>query len=88
MERLIALGLKRPDAQDLYAVTDEGVLRAAVEHVEQRMKSPTLPPLKSPVAYLKDALKKHYAGSLPKPEQAAPLPNVSTQEKLERLREE
>ena len=88
VERLIALGLKRPDAQDLYAVTDEGVLRAAVEHVEQRMKSPTLPPLKSPVAYLKDALKKHYAGSLPKPEQAAPLPNVSTQEKLERLREE
>jgi len=30
VERVIAIAFKRPDAQDLYAVTDEGVLRAAV----------------------------------------------------------
>lgn len=90
VERVIALGLKRPDAQDLYASTDEGVLRAAVDHVELRMKNPALPALKSPVAYLKDALKKQYAGAgeggdrtLP-PVTAAPDVN----ERLQQLREE
>jgi hypothetical protein len=90
VERVITLGLKRTDAQDLYAITDEGVLRAAVEHVEQRMKNSTLPPLNSPVAYLRDALKKQYAGEgeggKPAPEVAAPRPSVD--EKLRRLREE
>lgn len=94
VERVIAIGFKRPDAQDLYAVTDEGVLRAAVEHVEQRMKSSTLPPLKSPAAYLRDALKKQYAGAgegdggsqgaAPQ----APAIAQSVSEKLQRLREE
>lgn len=94
VERIVALGFKRPDAQDLYAVTDEGVLRAAVEHVEQRMKSSSLPPLKSPAAYLRDALKKQYAGA---GEVAAGATDAASQaasiapsinEKLQRLREE
>ena len=84
------MGFKRPDAQDLYAVTDEGVLRAAVEHTEQRMKSSTLPPIKSPAAYLRDALKKQYAsageGSAAAPDKAPVVPSVS--ERLQRLREE
>lgn len=63
VERIVALGFKRADAQDIYATTDEGVLRAAVDHVEQRIKSATLPPLKSAAAYLRDALKKQYAGA-------------------------
>jgi hypothetical protein len=92
VERVIALGLKRTDAQDLYAVTDEGVLRAAVEHTEQRMKNSTLPPIKSPAAYMRDALKKQYAGAgegggaAASNEAPALGPNVN--EKLQRLREE
>ena len=89
VERVVAVGFKRQDAQDLYAVTDEGALRAAVEHTEQRMKSTTLPPLGSAVAYLKDALKKGYAGtqgdaSAVEPQAVAP----TLDEKLQRLREE
>lgn len=91
VERVITLGLKRTDAQDLYATTDEGVLRAAVEHVEQRMKNSTLPPLNSPPAYLRDALKKQYAGVAEghaKPAGPLSQPVPSLQEKLQRLREE
>ena len=90
VERIVALGYKRPDAQDLYAVTDEGVLRAAVEHVEQRMKNAGLPPLKSPAAYLRDALKKQYAGAGEGAASAreAPPKVPSVGEKLQRLREE
>jgi hypothetical protein len=95
VEHVVALGFKRADAQDLYAVTDEGVLRAAVEHVTQRMKSSSLPPLKSPAAYLRDALKKQYAGvgegrtgsaETAVNNSAPSMPSVG--EKLQRLREE
>jgi hypothetical protein len=89
VERVVAIGFKRQDAQDLYAVTDEGALRAAVEHTEQRMKSASLPALTSAVAYLKDALKKGYAGTQRDPEASADQPPVPTlNEKLLRLREE
>ncbi len=91
IERVIALGLKRADAQDLYAVTDEGVLRAAVDHVEQRMKSTALEPLKSPVAYLRDALKKQYAGTAEEGgDTSTPpaLPRPRLAERLQQLREE
>jgi hypothetical protein len=93
VERIVGLGFKRTDAQDLYAVTDEGVLRAAVEHVEQRMKSSSLPALKSPAAYLRDALKKQYASeSADGAGQGAPVgPPVaipSINEKVQRLRDE
>ena len=63
VERLRKLGLKDEDADRLYSKTDEGLLRATVEHVEQRMRSATLPALGSPAAYLRDALKKGYAGA-------------------------
>lgn len=92
VERIVAIGFKRPDAQDLYAMTDEGVMRAAVEHVEQRMKSTTLPPLKSPSAYLRDALKKQYAGAgesgAAQPVNEHPTLAPTIGEKLQRLREE
>ena len=91
VERVMALGFKPADAQDLYAITDEGVLRAAVEHVEQRMKSQSLPPLKSSAAYLRDALKKQYAGEGEgggaRPA-ALPAPRPNLDERLQRLREE
>jgi hypothetical protein len=90
VERVINTGFKRGDAQDLYAVTDEGVLRAAVEHVEQRMKNATLPPLSSPAAYLRDALKKQYAGAGEggAAQADAAVPRPSMDERLQRLREE
>jgi hypothetical protein len=57
------------------------------------MKTASLPPLKSPAAYLRDALKKGYTtagegtGDLqPRPLQTPALPPISAQ--LERLREE
>jgi hypothetical protein len=90
VERVITIGFKRGDAQDLYAVTDEGALRAAVDHVEQRMKNTALPPLNSPAAYLRDALKKQYAGGGEggKPPAEIAVPRPSTDERLQRLREE
>jgi len=92
VERVIALGIKRTDAQDLYAVTDEGALRAAVEHTEQRMRSSALPPIKSPAAYMRDALKKQYAGAGEGGGAAtpndAPALGLNVNERLQRLREE
>lgn len=78
-------------AEDLYASTDENVLRAAVEHVEHRNKNEALSPLKSPQAYLRDALKKQYTGAAesqvnPVKQQVPRIPSL--QEKLQRLREE
>ena len=63
VERLRQLGLKDEDAELLYTRTDEALLRATVDHVEQRLRNPALPALTSPAAYLRDALKKGYAGA-------------------------
>lgn len=92
--RLISLGLKQEDAQDLYAVTDEGQLRATLEHVDQRMRNAAMPQLKSPAAYFKDALKKGYAGMMTQPVGGLPpaalvvaTPVPTHPEKLRRIRE-
>lgn len=78
--RLIALGIKQEEAQDLYATTDENQLRATLDHVDQRLLSPTMPELKSPAAYFKDALKKGYAAvkSLPVVDPAPPAASAGT----------
>jgi hypothetical protein len=60
--KLIQLGFKQDHAQDIYATTDEGVLRAAILLVEQRQKNAALPPLRTPAAYLRDAIKRGYPG--------------------------
>lgn len=92
VERVTALGIKRLDAQDLYASTDEGVLRAAVEHVEARMKNPALPQLNSPAAYLRDALKKQYAGSAtdehPSSQPTPHTDRTTVAQRLEQLRQD
>lgn len=92
VDRLVTLGFKKPDAQDFYATTDEGVLRAAIEHTEQRLKSSTLPALKSPAAYVRDAVKKEYAGSAGSASEAVPREEKkaagSVDERLDQLREE
>ncbi len=63
VERLRKLGLKDEDADRLYSKTDEGLLRATVDHVEQRMRNLSLTALTAPAAYLRDALKKGYAAT-------------------------
>ncbi|MGJ7566106.1 RepB family plasmid replication initiator protein [Variovorax sp. GB1R11] len=99
--RLIALGIKQEEAQDLYATTDENQLRATLDHVDQRLLSPTMPELKSPAAYFKDALKKGYAAikSLPiadtAPQAASagtnsvahPVIPLSPSDRMQRIRE-
>ena len=96
--KLIALGLKQDEAQDLYATTDEGQLRGTLEHVEQRLRNQTLPALKSPAAYFKDALKKGYAGvrgalepaapaALPSPSQGRPAAALGDEDRMHRIRE-
>ena len=93
--RLIALGLKQDEAQDLYATTDEGQLRAALDHVDQRLRNATMPALKSAAAYFKDALKKGYAGvkAMPAPPTQSsrlggvPAAQLSEADKLRRIRE-
>ncbi|WPH17421.1 replication initiation protein [Variovorax paradoxus] len=94
--RLIALGLKQDEAQDLYATTDEGQIRATLDHVDQRLRNASMPVLKSPAAYFKDALKKGYAGvtamepapsSGPAPALAPPAPVLSEADRLRRIRE-
>jgi hypothetical protein len=91
--KLIALGIKQDEAQDLYACTDEGQLRGTLEHVEQRLRSQSLPVLKSPAAYFKDALKKGYAGIKGPVSPAAPAPAVAARpaltggERMHRIRE-
>lgn len=94
--RLIAVGLKQNDAQDTYATTDEGQLRSALDLVEQRMKNKTLAELKSPAAYLRDALKKGYASSnvvtsgavgQGRAAKSAPALSISKEGQLQRIRE-
>lgn len=91
--RLVALGIKQDEAQDLYATTDEGQLRATLDHVDQRLRSEAMPVLKSPAAYFKDALKKGYAGISAGPgapaleAQAAAAPGLSEADRLRRIRE-
>jgi len=95
--RLIALGLKQDEAQDLYATTDEGQIRATLDHVDQRLRNAAMPELKSPAAYFKDALKKGYAGVTAMeptsggngqpPALAPPTPPLSEADRLRRIRE-
>ena len=91
--RLVALGIKQDEAQDLYATTVEGHIRATLDHVDMRLRNATMPALKSPAAYFKDALKKGYAGikteEIEQPaNKAAPSEVASSEtERLRRIRE-
>ena len=91
--RLIAIGIKQNDAQDVYATTDEGQVRAALDHTEQRLRSSTLPKLEAPAAYFRDALKKGYAKAQknePTKIDAAKLarpPKLSGENRLQQVRD-
>jgi hypothetical protein len=86
--RMNALGVRGQEARSLYAEHDEGKIRAALEHVEKRVKSRNAKPLDNPAAYFRDALAKGYAKPAQLP--AAPtapraLPQGPSKEKVMEL---
>ncbi|BAN24664.1 replication initiation protein [Caballeronia insecticola] len=64
VDRMVKIGIPLKDAQTLYADSEENRIRAALQMTEQRMRSTTLPPVRSAAALFKDALKKGYAPPL------------------------
>jgi hypothetical protein len=61
VDRMVKLGIPLKEAQTIYADSEENRIRAALQMTEQRMRSTTLPPVRSAAALFKDALKKGYA---------------------------
>jgi hypothetical protein len=61
---MVKIGIPLKDAQTLYADSEENRIRAALQMTEQRMRSTSLPPVRSAAALFKDALKKGYAPPL------------------------
>jgi hypothetical protein len=65
---MVKLGIPLKEAQTLYADSEENRIRAALQMTEQRMRSTTLPPVRSAGALFKDALKKGYAPPVADPD--------------------
>ncbi|KAG0164131.1 hypothetical protein DFQ28_008678 [Apophysomyces sp. BC1034] len=61
VDRMVKIGIPLKEAQTLYADSEENRIRAALQMTEQRLRSTTLPPVRSAAALFKDALKKGYA---------------------------
>jgi hypothetical protein len=74
VDRMVKIGISLKDAQTLYADSEENRIRAALQMTEQRMRSTSLPPVRSAAALFKDALKKGYA---PPVEALPPAPAAS-----------
>jgi hypothetical protein len=64
IERLMSLGLSQDEATGVFVSHEDATLRATLDLVEERMRSTSVPPLDSPAAYFKTALRNRYA--LPK----------------------
>jgi hypothetical protein len=58
---MVKIGIPLKEAQTLYVDSEENRIRAALQMTEQRMRSTSLPPVRSAPALFKDALKKGYA---------------------------
>ncbi|HTH60620.1 MAG TPA: replication initiation protein [Paraburkholderia sp.] len=78
VDRMVKIGIPLKEAQSLYADSEENRIRAALQMTEQRMRSTTLPPVRSAAALFKDALKKGYAP----PVEAAPSAVVAASGKV------
>lgn len=61
IERLMALGIAQDEATTIFVSNDDGALRATLELVEERMRSTKAPPVDSPAAYFKSALRNRFA---------------------------
>ena len=73
VDRMVKIGIPLKDAQTLYADSEENRIRAALQMTEQRMRSTSLPPVRSAAALFKDALKKGYAPPVEALPPAAPV---------------
>ncbi|HTH75492.1 MAG TPA: replication initiation protein [Trinickia sp.] len=71
VDRMVKIGIPLKEAQTLYADSEENRIRAALQMTEQRMRSTSLPPVRSAPALFKDALKKGYAPPVEMVEQPA-----------------
>ncbi|HEX7682638.1 MAG TPA: replication initiation protein [Trinickia sp.] len=71
IDRMVKIGIPLKEAQSLYADSEENRIRAALQMTEQRMRSTSLPPVRSAPALFKDALKKGYAPPVEMIEQPA-----------------
>jgi hypothetical protein len=72
VDRMVKIGIPLKEAQSLYADSEENRIRAALQLTEQRMRSTSLPPVRSAAALFKDALKKGYAPPVETPVSATP----------------
>ncbi|UDG82633.1 replication initiation protein [Candidatus Vallotia cooleyia] len=64
VDRMVGLGIPLKEAKILYGDNEEGRVQAALQMTEQRIRSTTLPVVRSAAALFKDALKKGYAPPL------------------------
>lgn len=69
--RMARLGLGREDATEICVYHEEADIVAALSVTELRMRNAKLEPLRSPAAYFKMALEKHFAP--PAPAKSAPV---------------
>ncbi len=67
IDRVRALGIHAREAEDLCVSHDEGLVVRTVDWVEVRLSSKDLPPVESPAAMFRAALRGRYAESQPKP---------------------
>ncbi|CAB3791564.1 replication initiation protein [Pararobbsia alpina] len=61
IERLMQLGIAQEEATAIFVSHDDATLRATLDLVEERVRSTKAPPLDSPAAYFKSALRNRYA---------------------------
>lgn len=61
IERLRGIGLAKEEAITLSVSEEEGFLKATVDLVEKRLRSRNVPPVESPAAYFRSALKGRFA---------------------------
>ncbi len=65
IDRIVALGVSRDEATQIYSTYDEASVKAHLELVETRQKQSNTQPLGSPAAYFKTAIKNGYANGKP-----------------------
>jgi hypothetical protein len=88
LDRLMSVGVRQRDAQDILASASDPQVRGVLEHVEQRASNGS--PVRSPVAYIRDALKRGYirpAAPIDWPSQPAADPVATEADQRQRLLE-
>ena len=79
LERVCALGFTERQACEVLGSTEDGFLRSTLELVEERMADTSMEPLKSPVAFMRKALKDDYVATAKKKGRAVavkPVPSA------------